>query len=280
MLSAVHLRPIASIAPIAAIALVASLLTSRSAHAARPSDAACFAGAERGQTLRNEGKLLAARTELLVCSQASCPSEVSRDCARWLREVEDALPTVVLGASDGLGKDLTDVRVAIDEAPPTTTAEGRPIALDPGVHRFRFERDGSPPVERSIVLRAGEKNRPIVAELVTSSVAVLPASPAPAAPPALPDGATRARPVPVLSWVLGGVGLAGLGVFTVAGLRGVSHLDEYGCEAGCSRAQKSQVDTELRVADIGLVVGASALVAAAVVYLLRPTRTAQAAAAR
>src|SRR5580765_5052723 len=70
---------------------------------------ACIASSEKAQQLRADGKLLASRQELLVCARDVCPGVVRKDCAKWLGELEDALPSIVLGAKDGKGHDLEDV---------------------------------------------------------------------------------------------------------------------------------------------------------------------------
>ncbi|MGZ3420988.1 MAG: hypothetical protein ACXVEE_24150, partial [Polyangiales bacterium] len=120
---------------------------------------ACFNAAVDGQKQRDAGKLLAARAQLIACAKSSCPDEVQKDCARWLGEVEATLPTVVFGARDGSGRDLLDVSVSVDGAPVGDTSQGKPVPLDPGAHKVKFERAGGISVEQVLVVRAGEKNR-------------------------------------------------------------------------------------------------------------------------
>src|SRR5688572_20642579 len=74
---------------------------------------ACFARHEDAQRERRQGRLLAARTGLLVCSGASCPAAIRADCIEWLAEVSRSLPSIVVNAR-ARGADLADVRVFID----------------------------------------------------------------------------------------------------------------------------------------------------------------------
>jgi len=71
--------------------------------------AACVKSAENAQTERSAHRLRAARERLLACAQASCPSVVRNDCATWLSEVDQLLPSVVVQARDTRGLELFDV---------------------------------------------------------------------------------------------------------------------------------------------------------------------------
>ena len=247
----------------------AALLTSTLAGAsASADDLVCFEEAEQGQHLRNDGKLLDARVRFIACSHSSCPEVVARECSRWLADVDDRMPSIVFAARDESGKDLLDVRVTIDGTATTVTSDGRPAFVDPGPHAIRFERAGSPPIDQTIVVRAGEKNRPVA---VTFK-----AAPAPA--PQRQAVEAPARRVPVGSLILGGAGIVALGVFGYFGLTGVSDYDRFSCDVGCARGDKDKVDTAFVVADIGLVTGVAALAGAVVVYLVQPPRSASASA--
>src|SRR5262245_12836867 len=66
---------------------------------AAPTDIrACASAYEQGQRLRKQGALRAAREEVVLCASDSCPAALRDDCMQWLREIERALPTVVLVA--------------------------------------------------------------------------------------------------------------------------------------------------------------------------------------
>lgn len=226
---------------------LAVLVLAANAHAGPE---ACFESAVDGQKQRGAGKLLAARTQFIACAKSGCPEEVQKDCARWLGEVEATLPTVVFGARDSGGHDLLDVRVTVDGTPAGDTAQGKPVPLDPGAHKVKFERDGQPPYEQVLVVRAGEKNRSVVAEL--------------------PSTATEESHVPVASFVLGGVGVVALGVFAFVGAHGVSDYHRLHCDTGCVASDKSSVDRQFRIADVSLAIGVASLAAGTILWLVAP----------
>lgn len=232
-------------------ALVLVLLLSMPVPARADSAQVCFDAAVDGQKHRDAGKLIAARERFIACAKG-CPDEVMKDCANWLSDVDAALPTVVFGAHDGNGHDLLDVRVSVDGRAVGDTSQGKPVALDPGTHTVRFERDGAAPIERTLVVRAGEKNRNIVADFAQQQKKE--------APPGIPTA----------TWVLGGVGVVGLGVFGYFGATGLSEYRRFGCDVGCAADDKRSVDTKFLIADVALVVGVSSLAAATIVWVMRP----------
>ncbi len=99
---------------------------------ATPTRAECVSASEDAQLMRIKGQLRAARANLLVCSQDDCPKIVKQDCTGWLDEVDRAIPTVVLGARDARGQDLTDVHVAMDGTSLALRLDGKAIPVDPG----------------------------------------------------------------------------------------------------------------------------------------------------
>ncbi len=240
---------------VSSVTLVAALLVALPAHPqAQPAGQdPCLSAPIDGQQQQRAGKLMQARASYLACSKRTCPKVIVQDCEHWLREVEDALPSVILAARDTAGHDLLDARVSVDGAPAApVTALG--IPLDPGQHVFVFQRDGSPPVQEVALLRAGEKNREITGIFK-----------GPGMKPVLTE-----RPIPLSAWVAAGVGVASFAVFGTFGALGVSQRSSDGCATGCTADQKSSVDTKFVVADVGLGLGVAALGAAVVLYLARP----------
>ena len=121
-------------------AMIWLLSLTRGAHAAAPSVGQCLTSSEKWNLLRAERKLLAARAELSVCSQPSCPGDIREECGLRLTEVNAMLPSVVFAVVDAEEHALGAVRVSID-GNPSVEATDAPILFDPGVHRARFERD-------------------------------------------------------------------------------------------------------------------------------------------
>jgi hypothetical protein len=249
----------------------ANLASSASAHAGPKTE--CADAAERGQALRNEANLRGALSEFLVCARPTCPPVVSRDCTKWLGEVQDRLPTIVVHARDSRGRDVVGVRVLVDGAPLVGRLEGVAVPVDPGTHRFRFEATSGAVAENTLAIVEGEKRRVVsVAFDVALEVdgAAFAAPPSPAAPTAqttTPPVEPRSR-IPL--GVAGAVGLAGLLSFTYFELRGQNAYREL--RDGCGRTRscaQSDVDTarrELVVAVVSL--GVTAVAAGVVTWLL------------
>jgi hypothetical protein len=170
---------------------------------------------------------------------------IKRECGQWLIEVEAASPSVVVSARDESGRDLLDVKVTIDGGP--AALDGKVIRLDPGRHTIRFERANAAPKEEVVLLTEGEKARPVSVTFATE----------------VTQKETRSTSsIPVASYVLGGLGIVGLGVGSYFGIRGVSDRTGFGCDRGCTDADYSRVNREFLVADVALAVGIASLAAA------------------
>lgn len=222
-----------------------------------------YVAAQKG---RKAGKLIEALRDLETCAREVCPGYQKTDCATWLGEVTEAIPTVVLGARDAGGRDLPDVRVAVDGLPTEGALLGRALPIDPGPHTLTFTLPGGAAVEERVILREHEKARSIVVTLPVETPG--------------PSPATGARAVPVAAWVIGGVGLVGFGVFAGAGIRGLSRRAAYGCATACTPDQYDSVKQWYAISDVGLAVGVAAVGAAvgiAVVALVRTSHGASSA---
>jgi hypothetical protein len=141
---------------------------------------ACIAAVEQGQTERDDGKYRQARASFLACAQDTCPRVIQQSCTKWLRELDESAPTIVLAAKDEQGNDLTDVNVTFDGSPFVTQLDGKPVEVDAGEHLIRFDRDGRTPVEQKLLLRAGEKAR--LVSVVLRPVGAGPGGEGPVAP--------------------------------------------------------------------------------------------------
>jgi hypothetical protein len=248
-----------------ALAIVAAPPLVPNAWARGNEDDACFRAPVEGQRLRKEGRLQQARAQLAACARATCPAEIAEQCSRWASQVDDAIPSVVVGARDTRGNDLVDARVSIDGGPRLDTT-GRAIELDPGSHTFVFERAGQLNVEMTRLLREGEKNRSVIATFRIPEPDSSPAPSAPKRPPRVVE-----RPVPAAAWVLGGVGAVGLLSFATFGALGLRDHFANHCDTGCTPSEKDTSDLKFRIADISLGVGVLAFALAAGLYLWRPT---------
>lgn len=242
-----------------------------SAEATAEQKATCVNGFEQSQISRRAGRLLAARKQLLDCVQPVCATALQVECTRWLAEVEQQTPTVVISAT-AAGQDRSYVRVEVDGAVLTELLNGSAIAIDPGSHTFRFVYSDYPVVERTVVLRVGDKLRAVEVSFRRPKSSGAEPTPAPAAPSPLEPVETT-RPVPALTYALTGVALAGGGAFAYLGLTAIerrNHL-EHVCAPNCSSNDVDPVHARLLAADISLGVGIAALTGAVISYLARPS---------
>lgn len=229
--------------------------------AAAPTVPECMAWHASGQKLRYNSKLLESREPLRSCSHEACPELVRTDCTAWLLEVQQSIPSVTFTATAD-GAPAASLAVTVDGVAVEPTV---PLELDPGQHTVRFEIEGFEPFDKPVFLRNGDKNQ------VISHAFVTPDRPAPATSAPEPVEVTE-RPVHPLTWVLGGVALAGAGVATGFWLSARSEYDELeqDCAPECGTQQTDDVKSKLLIADIGLGVAVASGVGALVVHLTRP----------
>jgi hypothetical protein len=187
------------------------------AAASGPSKRECVAASENAQDLRVGGHLHDAREKFSACVSASCPRPVREDCAQRLAEIDQSMPTVVLAAKDPAGEDLFAVSVRIDDRPVVERLDGSAVDVDPGEHKFTFQTEGEPTVEKTVVVREGEKNRTV--QVVLGTAAAPPAAPVARLPPSPPpatggDGSTQRA----IGLVVGGGGVIAAAIGGVLGV--------------------------------------------------------------
>jgi hypothetical protein len=281
-----------------ALAVFVALVSEAGRARASDSKNACANAAEEAQALRHDGKLRAARDELLLCARPECPELVKVDCQSWLGEVEDALPTIVVRARDARGHDVIGARVLADGKLLERSLDGKAVALDPGPHHFRFEASGAEPADIDVLVTEGEHNRMVE---VTFPVALRAdgsrddGSPATSehgadgvAMPTTPDARSRDRSSPEATdvasgesigrsrslgpWFVGGAGVVALGLFGVLDASAWSDVgamrDGCGRTRTCNQADVDSVRTRITVAEIALGVGLAAVAGGVTWYVL------------
>ena len=125
----------------------------------------CIAESEAAQQERTDDHLRKARDLFKACSATDCPQSVRSDCERSFDEVDRATPTIVVIARSGT-RDVTGVRVFMDDEPIAERLDGHELAVDPGAHRIRLEDDAGVTLSsRPIIAHAAEKNRVIQFEI-------------------------------------------------------------------------------------------------------------------
>lgn len=256
----------ASIA-VSVFALALSFATA--AHADDPKKQ-CADSYEKAQYLQRDGKLTAARAQLLVCAADACPGFVRSECAKWLTEVDANQPTVIFAVHDADGHDLVDVRVEVDGALLTEKVGGSALPVDPGEHTFRLTRSASSAaVEQKVVIRVTEKNRIVRFDFPREATGTGTGTETGA------GTGTRAGSsggfIPGI--VVGAAGLAMLGVSIGLGVSAQSDADALrnsACAPRCPSSDLDAVKTKLIVGDVFLGVGIAALGVATVLFFVRP----------
>jgi hypothetical protein len=238
----------------------------------------CLAGSDQGQQLRDDGKYRRAREAFASCAREVCPALVRRDCVKWLADLEQSSPSVVVGAKDDKGGDLVDVTVLVDGAPLVTKLDGKPTLVDPGAHVLRFQTAGYPTVEQHVMVHAGEKSRLLVVQFGTPAAtpSATAATPAAAAPP---DAAEAPQGTRSSAWVFGGLAVVAIGTeayFGLSGLSDRSSLKNQACAqtASCPQSSVDSIRTKFTVADIALGVGIASAAISAYLFLAPPSQTA------
>ncbi|WP_394837689.1 hypothetical protein LVJ94_12335 [Pendulispora rubella] len=221
----------------------------------------CVSSYEQSQSLRKGGKLRDARQRALECARDTCPAVLSRDCQRWITELDNSIPTVIFDVRGLAGEELTQVTVFLDGKKVVDRLDGKALDVDPGTHTFKFVPGGAlkdATRESTIVIREGEKYRKVSASFEDKSISA--------------QAANKSRPVPVATWVFGGIGVAGLAAGTFFALSGnskKSDLDQ--CKPQCNPSDVDSMSRNYAIADIAFGVGVISGVAAVYLYLTRPT---------
>lgn len=277
--------------------LALSLGASLCAHADEAEKQACVTSYTEGQRARKAGHLIKARAHFVQCAQRTCPGMIADDCGGWLSDLDDSLPSVVFRVRDENGVDRADAAIFVDGVALDAEAAVLAVPMDPGPHHLRFERGGAS-VELDVVVREGEKRRPIEVALVAPTAAPTPAplsettSPPPAtsaapstAPP--PGSANSTRPstspsaspdktsseTPVLAYAVLGLGAVAAGTSAVLGVGAKADLDDLRntCAPHCAQGDVDAVHDRMLVADLTLGVGVVALLVGGYLWLSEPS---------
>lgn len=168
-----------------------------------------------------------------------------------------------------------DTRVALSGRDVEPDGWGKPIPVLPGPIDVTLTTPPAPPQAQQVTLRVGEKR--------TVALDAAPKVVAPPPPPPEASSSSRAVLRPV-SYLAGGIGVAGFGVFAVAGgLATATYSDlESKCGApgandrrACPNDSQGQIDEgkmQKDIANAGLVVGAVGLAAGVTLFVLSMDR--------
>jgi hypothetical protein len=257
-----------------AFAVAGALVPCTSSGAEPP--AQCEAAYEGVQTLRQRGQLLAAREQTGVCARSVCPEVARGDCARWADELTREIPSVVVVARDRSDRDLPGLRLLADGVAQPAFAAGRAIELDPGSHVFRVEGAPGGPVEQSVTVYQGERDRIVRIALPVEAPhpRVAPSLPAALLSPlpstSAPPSERRSLAAPI---VVGSLALVSLGASAFLGWTGRQELSDLrsSCAPACTDAQVNPVRARLVASDVTLAVGVVGVAVAVSLLFLRGT---------
>jgi len=247
------------------------------AHGQPPADiqTRCLEAHEQAQVDRLDGKLRAAVARLRVCADVVCPAVIREDCVRWTEAVSHDLPTVIFAAQSEDG-DESEVRVLANGEVVAPALDGKPVALDPGAYRLRFEHPAAAPVEVPVVLRAGEHDRVIAVTFVLrpGPEPIAPAPAAPMGPPSPPPDLGAPRPVIWPMTLLGSLAVVGTTsaiVFGVSARR--DHDDaERSCAPVCDDETVDAIRRRAVVADVSTMVAVGSAATASILLVVGHAR--------
>jgi len=241
----------------------------RAADPAPTSAPSCAPAYESAQRLRQESKLVEARRELLSCGQDACPAAIRHDCVGWLTEVDATMPTLSVHVRGSDGCDRPDATVSIDGVAVANAANGRPMSVNPGPHVVVSLLDGVPQQETIVVPIS--VNRVLALASPGAAKSCIHDSPFASEPKKTPTAPiSEGRPTPTVVYVLGGLGIAAVGVgtgFAISGWAQKGQLDD--CKGHCSDSSVDSTQSAFRVGDVALGIGIVSLAAATILYLYR-----------
>jgi hypothetical protein len=167
--------------------------------------------------------------------------------------VRTALPTIVVRAREG-ASDVVDARVRIDGAVRAERLDGRPLEVDPGSRTVVVEYRDRPALQRSLVVSAGERFRPVVFDV--------------------PAPASKSRRTPVAAIVLASVGVLAAGSWAYFGISAIHRYDRDDCASGAlaCNASRASIRRDLLVADVSAAVTFLTLGAASWLFLRASAR--------
>ena len=231
----------------------------------------CAKAYEASQEQKSNGRLRDARQSLVTCSQSACPAFIKKDCAKWLNEVEGAIPTVVFSAKAG-SDDVIDVKVSLGDEVLAESLDGKAVQVDPGTHIFVFESPRFGKKDVKVVVKEGQKSQSVLAELKPEKKDSDTA-------PTHDDGSTKVTPEDVkgnktVAYVLAGVGVVGLGAFAYFGLSGKSDQNGLKCADSktCKDSDIDPIKKKYLYADISLGVGLVSLGVATYLLMSGPSK--------
>jgi hypothetical protein len=232
----------------------------------------CLANHEQAQLRRIEKRLIGARSAARACAVTACPAAIRSDCSEWVAEVSKLIPTLLLVAESGSGE-LENVRVTLDGVVLMEKLDGTAIEVEPGPHLLRFEHGTEPPIDRRIDVPEGEKSLMVRVRFAGDAPLPAPVAPVQAAPAPAPPKDTGTRPVPLLTYVFGGIAIAAAGTSAVIAANAFSERSKASdeCAPNCDAERIDSIHSRFVLADVAGGIALASAGLAVVFYVTRPT---------
>jgi hypothetical protein len=241
-----------------------------------PTKEECLDSHRNTQVAQTQGKLIYAREMAHRCTSLACPGPVISDCARWLNDLDQRIPSVVFEVQVD-GQTNRTAMITADGNRVDAWTRGESLRLDPGDHEFRFELPPYQPIVRSVLLGEGIHFRIVQVEFksqglpaplaAASPVAAIPSAPAPRSIPT-----ERPTPVIVYPFLAGGaLGLASFATFAAMGKVKQNDLEQH-CVPYCTENDLRPMKSLYLIGDISLGAGVASLITAGALYFARPNK--------
>lgn len=183
------------------------------------------------------------------------------------KEIEPQLGFVTLTIQNP----TDDTKVTIDGEELRRAAWTEPAPVTPETSQIVVTTPGHEPVTKTVSVAAGQRQDLVID---ATSGAATDSAPEPASPP--PTAAEPSSGVPLRTWayVAGGVGVAGLATFAIAGLMAQSTYNDLNgaCAGGpCPSSKSDEISsgkTQETVANVGLVIGVLGVAAGVTLFVI------------
>jgi hypothetical protein len=230
----------------------------------------------------HEGRTATAWSEfkdLIAAAQAASRPDREEFARKHVVQLEPILSRMTITVSPA-ARDIPNLLVQRDGVPVGAPSRGLSFPVDPGDHVVEASAPGYKTWSLHVAVGTNADTQSVaIPALELAEAALAPAAPEPAAaaPVAAPGGGSQRT----IAFVVGGVGIAALGVGAYFGIEAISNTQQVksSCPAvQCSNASTVALDgtakTDAVVADIAMGTGVAALAAGAVLYFTDHPRAA------
>ena len=282
---------------------------SRRSVEARQAKVACNDAFAKAKEAAQDDHLKAANEWFALCAEATCAPALRKKCTAVHGRIAALMPSVVPKVTDPTG-DNTDAEVKMDGEVLTSNLDGTPIVIDPGEHEFTFSRDGEVFAKRRVSIEKGQRRQIVSATFQPPKIEqqadpgptrVVEERPPVRAPRKVPTAVAvtekesieeeaaptlvrrERRPAPraeaeaetgapTSAYILGGVGLLGVGGYFTLNLKGSAENDALTafCKPNCKPESVRKVRNIYLMADVSLGIGLAALAASTYLFFRSP----------